>query len=158
MKKARERRESVSNSGVASAIKGNTNNVAPEDEFNAETDGRIDSDYCSFDGTESDSSDSSDSRDLDGEDDHADEVVGKRPSFGDASSRSNMTDENWDAKDLFHASVFQTKKIWAMAKMLHTMKDTIRFIEENIDISIESKTTRLSNADKKKSERILERR
>ena len=54
----------------------------------------------------SDSCDSSDSSDLDGECDHADEVVGKRSSFGDTLSRSNVTEEDWDKKDLFHANMF----------------------------------------------------
>ena len=37
-----------------------------------------------------------------------------------------------------------------MAKMLPTMKDTVRFTEENVDIAIESKAKRLNNADEKK--------
>ena len=44
MKKARERRESVSNSGVASASEGSTNKEVPEDECNTETKNIIDSD------------------------------------------------------------------------------------------------------------------
>ena len=150
MKKVRERREIALRSGAASASKCNTSEAAPKDECNTETDNIIDSNDHSFDGAGRDSSDSCGISDSDGEDDRADKFVGKRPVLGDTSNRSNVTDEDWDAKNSLHAKMFQTKKIWSMAKMLCTTKDTVRFTEENTDIVIESKATRLSNACKKK--------
>ena len=61
-----------------------------------------------------------------------------------------MTNEDLHTKDLFHTNTFQNKIIWAIAKMLHTMKDAMRFTEDNIDTAIESKGESFSTSHKKK--------
>ena len=64
-----------------------------------------------------------------------------------------MTKKDLDISDLFHSNNFQNKKILHVAKMLHTMKDTISFVEENVDLAIDSRGNSLSNADKRRKGR-----
>ena len=146
-KKLREKRDIIFNSGVASVSGGDINGLVPEDEHNAETDASNHSDDLIFDGT---GSDSSDSIGLEGEEELEDNVAWKMSSIRTTKTRSNITDKDLDTKDLFHTNMFQNKKIWAMTKILHTMKDATSFTKDNTDISIESKGASLNSADKMK--------
>ena len=143
-------------SGVASTSRGSTNELVPEDERNAEADNSIRSDDLSHDRVvsggsgSSDSSDSSYSSDVERNEELEEEAVCKRPAIGTAETRSRMTDEKLGTKDLFHASMLQTKKIWVMAKMLHATKDVMRFTKDDAGVAIESKGVNLSTVDKKK--------
>ena len=44
-----------------------------------------------------------------------------------------------DISDLFHTNMFQNKKTLQVSKMLHTLKDEMAFIEENVDLVIDSR-------------------
>ena len=46
--------------------------------------------------------------------------------------------------------MFHNDNIWAMAKMLHSMRDTIRFAEDDVGMAIESEGTNLSTSDMNK--------
>ena len=67
--------------------------------------------------------------------------------------RRHMTEEDLNISGLFHTNVCQNNKILHVAKMLHTMKDTISFVEENVDLAIDSRGNSLSNADKRRKGR-----
>ena len=54
-----------------------------------------------------------------------------------------------DVGDLFNTNMFHNKKILEMAKMLHAMKETTYFAENNVHMIIDSRGIELGKIEKR---------
>ena len=81
----------------------------------------------------------------------------KVPASGSARAGNTRNIGDFDVKELFNANMFHNNKIWAMAKMLHDMRDAIRFAEDNMDTAIESEGTNFSASPRNKQKEKLRR-
>ena len=66
-----------------------------------------------------------------------------------------MIEMDLDVGDLLNTSMLQRTKMLEMAKILHTMKETIAFTEENLDLSIDSRGVNLSKTDERKKKNLF---
>ena len=109
-----------------------------------------DSDSDSSDSSEDDS-DSSNESDLDDEDDV------KVPGREVAGANNNVIEEDASMNQLFDTNLFQFKSTWKLAQVLHTMKDAIKYTEDNIEGCIEAERVHLSPSEKKKKKEKIKR-
>ena len=107
------------------------------EEYDVETDvdghGKDGVDASPYD-SDSDSSDSSeDDSDSSNESDSDDEDDVKVPGREVAGANNNVIEEDASMNQLFDTNLFQFKSTWKLAQVLHTMKDAIKYIEDNIE-------------------------
>ena len=76
--------------------------------------------------------------DRDGDDSSVEKEVEKdtAPNVFRNKNRRNTTGKDLDISDSFNTNMFQNKKTLHVEKMLHTMKDTIVFTENNVDLEM----------------------